>query len=248
METLPKFGAHCYMSIEEIYSIYDEINKVYIMHLKKYGVKIYKKLPLEENSKALALIFLYKYRGKLVHKDTITSFIETIKKDAGKDTQARHLGREGWYILNRSEVIPGTNGFKVPTGYHYFYDTSIPKPSFNLEKLKTLNRKEAQSFEELVIIYDNKCATCGAQEGKPHLKFKEKTVTLQKGHMNPNKSLTLENVIPQCDICNGTYQDNFEFDNNGYIKKINNPNFVLRSEDNVKKKIFDLLKNEYKDK
>ena len=46
-------------------------------------------------------MYLRKYKGTLVHKDTISSFVATIAPKAGKDQQIRHLAEKGWYVLNR---------------------------------------------------------------------------------------------------------------------------------------------------
>lgn len=35
--------------------------------------------------------------------------------------------------------------------------------------------------------------------------------------MNPSKPITLDNLIPQCQICNQAYQDDFVFDIKGRV-------------------------------
>jgi hypothetical protein len=240
-EKLDKYGPHCYMSIEEADTLYDEIVYMHKKHLAKYDVH----MPKRTSYQALQLVYLYKYREYLVHRDTISEFVRQVFKDASKDQQTRHLAGKGWYILLKGEEIPGTNGKKMESGYHHFYDITIPKPTFMLEKLKRLGRMAAGTFEELVVVYDNKCATCGAEQGKSHPRYNEKIVVLQKGHMHPRKSLNLDNTIPQCQICNQTYQNNFIFDENGHVKSVYNPEFILRCDSDVKKKIFDLLKKEF---
>jgi hypothetical protein len=97
----------------------------------------------------------------------------------------------------------------------------------------------------LKIVYDNRCVNCGALENHHHPRFRDTIVVLQKGHIDPNKPEVLENIIPQCQICNQTYKDNFVYDENGYIKAINNENFVLRSKIEVLKKIYELLKKKF---
>jgi len=84
-------------------------------------------------------------------------------------------------------------------------------------------------------------------ENHPHPRFRDSTVILEKGHIDPNKPAVLENIIPQCRICNRTYKDNFVYDENGYIKAINNPNFVMKSETDIKvlKKLYELLKKKF---
>jgi len=232
-------GPHCYMSPEERKKLYQEIKEIHDKHLKQYNIT----LPKEDSNKALWLIYLYKYRRKLVHKDTISNFVKSIDSNAAHDQQIRHLGREGWYVLNKGDLIPGTDDQKMSVGYHLLYDINFPKPSYLHEQLKRTGRIGAKSFEELKVVYNNKCATCGAEDKKPHPRFKNKVVQLQQGHMDPTLSLKLENTIPQCQVCNQTYKDFFIFDENGYIKALNNPQFVVRSKENVKKEIFEFLRD-----
>lgn len=236
-------SANPIISEEEIEKIKESLKKDFESYLKKYDVKF----PSDNSNKYLHLIFLYKYKGKLVHKDLISDFVSSQKAKAGKDQQVRHLAADGWYILNKGESIPGTDEI-VPNGYHLLYDTKIPKPSFMDKKLKRLGRLGATNFEQLKIVYNNQCATCGAIDGKPHPHFPDKIVKLQQGHMNPNKPLTLDNTIPQCQICNQTLKDYFIFDNNGYPKAINNPEYVLRSEEKTKNNMIEILLQDKKDK
>ena len=84
--------------------------------------------------------------------------------------------------------------------------------------LKRLGRVGAETFDELKIWYGNRCATCGANEGKPHF-YKNGTTILEKGHMHPDKKANLENIIPQCQHCNKFYKDRFEFDEEGRVVK-----------------------------
>lgn len=241
IKKLEKYGPHCYMSIEEADTLYDEICFMHKKHLAKYDVS----MPKRNSFQALQLIYLYKYRDYLVHRDTISEFVRQVFNGASRDQQTRHLASKGWYVLLRGEQIPGTNGDKVESGYHLFYDITVPKPTFMLEKLKRLGRLAAKTFEELVVVYDNKCSTCGAEKGKSHPKYNEKVVELQQGHMDPRKPLNLDNAIPQCQVCNQTYQNNFIFDENGYVKSIYNPDFVLRSDEDIKRKVFETLQKEF---
>ena len=242
LDKLDIYGEHCYIPEEEADSIYEEIVRIHKNHLAQYNVS----MPTRTSNKGLQLIFLYKYKEFLVHRDSISEYVHKENPKAMKDQQTRHLAAAGWYILLRNEVIPGTGGKKVESGYHYFYDIQTPKPTFMREKLKRLGRMAAGSFEELIITYNNKCATCGAENGKKHPQFTEKIVSLQQGHMDPKKPLDLKNTIPQCQMCNQIYLNNFVFDENGYIKSIHNPDFIKRSDEAVRRKIYQMLKLEFK--
>lgn len=93
--------------------------------------------------------------------------------------------------------------------------TESPKPTFIYKALKRTGRIGARSFDELKAVYDFRCATCGSQEGKPHLIEPDKRTALQQGHMDPAMPLTLTNTIPQCQVCNQVYQDRYIFDVKG---------------------------------
>lgn len=180
----------------EIQQLYSDLKDIWEERLQSSNVKF----PKFKSAKSLWLVFLYKYKKQLVHKDTISEFVQTQIQQAGKDQQIRHLARDGWYLLNKGEWIPDTEREKVPSGYHYLYSVDSPKPTFIKEKLKRINRLTVKDFNELKIIYKNRCATCGSEEGKPQYHFSETQVILQKGHMDPRESLTLKNTIPQCQL------------------------------------------------
>ncbi len=225
---IDKHGSHTYMSPEEIEEWYKTLEEEYNTYLKKYGVKFYKK----DSGKAQWLIYLRKYQGKLVHKDTISQFVQSINSNAGKDQQVRHLASNGWYVLNKGDKIPGSDE-KIPSGYHMLITTENPKPTFLFKSIKRAGRLAAKTFNDLKTVYDNRCATCGSQEGHPHFLEPDKRTELQQGHMNPNKSLTLDNSIPQCQVCNGIYLDDYVFDEKGRVIAVASVKPVLRADKNV---------------
>ena len=189
----------------------------------------------------LQLIFLTKYMGCLVHKDLVSQFVKDIIPKAGLDQQVRHLGtQKNWYVLNRSAKIPNTKE-KVPSGYQFLFTLDSPNPRVVQQRLKRAGRLSAQTFEELKMAYGGCCATCGVKEGTRN-PLSNQIVALQQGHMDPSKPLTLANTIPQCQFCNQTYQDFFVFDENGRVKAVYNPAFVLRSTPEVQKSIYELLR------
>lgn len=68
MDKIEKQGAHVYMSPDEIDRWYITLKKEHETYLKSYGVSLYQR----DSSAALWLIYLRKYQGKAVHKDTIS--------------------------------------------------------------------------------------------------------------------------------------------------------------------------------
>lgn len=230
MDKIAKGEAHVYMSMEEIDEWYSKLKKEHETYLEKYGVK----LPGKTSSKALWLIFLRKNIKKLIHKDTISAFVQTIIPTSGKDQQVRHLASDGWYVLNKGDKIPDTKKTEtVPSGYHVLITTENPKPTFLFKSIKRAGRLSAENFDQLKITYDNRCATCGSKEGKPHFTEPDKVTVLQQGHMDPNKTLSLDNSIPQCQVCNGVYQDDYVFNEKGRVTAVASPKPVLKASTNI---------------
>jgi len=232
IEKLPLHGNHEYMSPEEIERWWMEIEKEYDTHLKQYRVS----LPKKGSLSALWLVFLKKNEGKMVHKDTISAFVNSVKPNSGKDQQVRHLASKGWNILNKGDKLPKED-LTVPSGYHILVTTENPKPSFLFKALKRAGRISAQNFEQLKITYDNRCATCGSQEGKPHLLDPTQRTKLQQGHMNPSMPLSLDNSIPQCQLCNQVYQDDYVFNEKGRIIAVASVRPVLKADKRVQEDI-----------
>lgn len=193
-------------------------------------------MPSRHSAKALWLIFLKKNQGKLVHKDTVSAFVGAVEPTSGKDQQVRHLAADGWFVLNKGDKIPNEEKV-VPSGYHVLITTENPKPSFLYKALKRAGRISAKNFEQLKIAYDMRCATCGSQEGKPHLLEPNKRTLLNQGHMDPHKSLTLENSIPQCELCNQTYKDDYVFNEKGRVVTIASPKPVLKASKEVQQEV-----------
>lgn len=236
MEKIDKQGTHTYMSPSEIQSWYKKLEKEHQTNLAQYGVKF----PTRNTTKALWLIFLRKYQSKLVHKDTISSFVSTVNPKAGKDQQVRHLASDGWYVLNKGDKYPEKKE-TVPSGYHILITTESPKPTFLFKSLKRAGRMSAKTFGQLKAVYGFRCATCGSQESKPNFLEPDKKTTLQQGHMDPHKPLTLKNTIPQCQVCNGVYLDDYVFDTKGRVIAVASIKPVLRANRELRKQIKEAL-------
>ena len=81
-----------------------------------------------------------------------------------------------------------------------------------------------EGWEKIKKDYDNRCATCGSKEGEINIRYPGTTTKLQKGHMDPNKKLDANNIIPQCDKCNRPDRNYFVYNNKGRVVKIANTN------------------------
>jgi hypothetical protein len=192
------------------------------------------------DAKELQLIFLYKYINCFVHKDLVSKFVRRYIKNAALDQQVRHLGTQyGWYVLNKGAKVPNVDE-TVPSGYNYLVTIESPSPSILAAALKRAGRVAARNFSEIKIAYGYKCATCGREEGKKDQK-NQGTIVLQQGHMNPRLPLTLDNIIPQCQYCNQTYKDYFQFNEDGRVVAVNNPQILLSSPKDIQDEMITVL-------
>ena len=251
-----------YLNIEtdELRIIHKKIVHSFDTYLKFYGVKpVWKdiekdidELSDEEfinylDAKELQLIFLYKYIHCFVHKDIVSKFVRQYKPHAALDQQVRHLGTQLlWYVLNKRAKVPDKDE-TVPSGYHYLVSIETPNPKAVAIALKRSGRIAAKNFEDLKIVYGKKCATCGIEEGKKDTR-NGLIVSLQKGHMNPRKALSLDNTIPQCQYCNQQYKDYFCFNEYGRVIAVNNPYILLKSPRDIQDEMIEVLLAERKKK
>lgn len=245
------------ISAKEIRALHNKIIDSYKTYLAQYDVKAlwneeelekYQDLPDERfisrlDGKELQLIFLCKHMKKLVHKDAVSVFVRAHIPSAAYDQQVRHLGTQlGWNVLNKGAKIPDVDE-SVPSGYNYLVSLETPNPSRIATALKRAGRLAAKNFEQLKLAYDNRCATCGIEEGKKDARDGT-IVSLQQGHMNPRLTLTLENTIPQCSYCNQTYKDYFRFNEYGRVVAVNNPVILLQSPKDIQDEMIQVLLEE----
>lgn len=254
IKRIDKNNTSAYINEDEILEIHYKLVETYKNNLKAYGVKalwneVFQDMQVTNediknfNDKELQMIFLYKYRNCFVHKDLVSEFVRNYKANAGLDQQVRHLGTQCyWYVLNKGARVPDTDE-TVPSGYNYLVSIETPNPKAVRMALKRANRNSAVNFEQLKYVYDNRCATCGLEEGKIDWRTGKK-VKLQQGHMDPRKDLDLNNTIPQCEYCNQTYQDYFRFDENGRVIAVNNPEILLKSPKDIQDEMIEILLKE----
>jgi hypothetical protein len=219
------------LSEEELERLYDQLLNEYHDNLEAFHVK----MPTKGTSKAIWLVVLFKYIGKLVHKNSISTIVSRYIPNAGKDQQVRHISADGWFVLNKGDGWEIDNRIveSIPSGYHILKTTKSPKANFLHKKLKRAGRLSAQNFQQLKIVYGNRCATCGSEEGKPNRLDPSKSTELQEAHMDPFLPLTLKNTIPQCQVCNQAYLEDFVFDDKGRCITIASVRPVLKAHKGV---------------
>lgn len=161
---------------------------------------------------ALTLVYLSRYYPNTLSmsKDDITRFCEKCIGKKINDLQApRHLATQyGWCIQSgRNNPSPD-----VPSGYYKLITLESSLPNFSKKRRENYGNND---FEKIKKSYGYRCATCGSKEGEPHNYWKHTIVKLEKGHMDPTKSLSEGNIIPQCQCCNKAVKGKFKFSKSG---------------------------------
>ena len=224
---------------------YNEIKEKWEVHLKDKGVKL---SSLKKNNgsytlNALVLIYLYVNIKKSISKEEITIFLQNLGYQVNDMQQARHLSQQdGWYIISGQRGDSECKKYNVSAGEYMLLTLEEPYPQFS-------DRRRAEtyslnSWEDLKRHYGNRCVSCGSEEGKKNLLYPNSLTRLEKGHKDPRQPLTLDNIIPQCQFCNGASQNLFVFDNKGKVIKISDPRFVLKSDEDVQIAMLKLLMEE----
>ncbi|HZK44125.1 MAG TPA: hypothetical protein VFC73_07525 [Syntrophomonadaceae bacterium] len=229
----------------EIPALYNEIKLNYDKYLKNQGVKLPNlRLRGSYTRNALVLIYLYKNLGKKVNKGEITIFLEDSGYPTNDMQQARHLGAQsGWYILSGTRRDYAAQNYELGSGDYALVSVTEPHPSFNNASRSGLLNSE--SWEEIKKQYGHSCATCGSVEGEPNRYHIGTKTTLEKGHMDPTKQLTLDNCIPQCSTCNRPDRNYFIYDRKGRVKAIADPKFILKSSTSIQKQCLEFLIREH---
>lgn len=220
---------------------YDEIKNNWKKYLKEYSVKMPN---LSSGGKytinSLVLIYLYTKMGKKVSKQELTEFLKSMGIESNDVQQARHLAQQsGWYILSGTRGDSECKKYNIEPGEYMLKNISEPYPSY--KQLKRTESLNANSWDELKAMYGYRCATCGSKEGEKSFLYPASITTLQQGHKDPGKPLTMDNTIPQCPFCNRASRNYFVFDNKGRVEKINDPQFVLRSSKDIQIEMLKIL-------
>lgn len=197
------------MTYSEYIKLYDEVYLPAYEKLITFGVK--KVTRPTENSitqKTFGLLYLIKKINQVVSKEEITNEWFKLTNIQTNDFQSlRHLGTQDGYDITNNRG--GINGYRL---------NSLESRMGFIQDRRNVEISN-EEWDKLKLEYDLKCATCGDKEGEPTRYDKTINCKLQMGHMNPRKGLTLDNIIPQCSICNSQYKDKFIFNKYGRVTK-----------------------------
>lgn len=229
--------------MEKSYEQNEEYKRLYIEFKAAYDKSFLKQeyvsLPSINTGKAVDLVYCYKNLGKVYREEDMRAFYTKV---TGKTTwrQPRHYGTQfGWNHYIGGEVLP--NGYKLKIGEFCLWDLNHCKDGYNPQR-RSKDPITNKEFEELKKQYGYRCAVCNDFEGMPSHLYPAKIVKLQKGHMNPNKPLTISNCIPQCQCCNQGAENHWLFNKAGEIYAPNTVEAVLRNKDvNFRKNVLNAL-------
>ena len=235
-----------YIEEAELKMYYAQLSEYYETYLKKHGVRFAKLKNNKGYTKdALVLIYLFINFKKPVTKEELTEFLGQYGERPNDVQQARHLGQQkGWYIISGQRHDKECDEYNVKPGEYALISVTEYYPNFT--HLKRMDDLTVDEWESLKKSYDYRCATCGSKEGELNLHYSNHKTKLQKGHKDPNKPLTINNIIPQCEDCNRQDRNNFVYNDKGRVVKIALPQFVLRSDKKVKEEMYVLLKKDLK--
>lgn len=209
-------------SIEELSPLLATLKMDWEVYLKPFGVKRVIQLTTKSGEpiiNSLVLCILKKNEGKFISKKELTTVVSNYTNKIYNDIQqARHLGLQyGWNI--KQTKVDGESGYIL-------INTTEPHPYFqNVRRVDSIT-----DWDGLKKRYNHQCAVCGSVEGQYNLKFTHKLVKLEKGHMDPRKSMSDDNIIPMCDCCNQFYKNYAVFDKMGRIIDFNSQGFRLTNQ------------------
>lgn len=195
------------LELNEIDSLYQKYVEYYNKYLKQYGVKFIKYNGDKISQSLFAILFLLKYYNEIVTKKELTEGWNSLGKPSNDFQITRHLGMQYGYFIEKS-------GSKI-FGWYRLLTLEKPHPSF-IPTRRNQTFTEAE-WETLKKENECRCLTCGAIEGDYHYKDRTLVVRLEKGHCDPRKELSLDNVFPQCNYCNQIYRNKFVFDKRGNV-------------------------------
>jgi len=233
---------------EDIIINYNLVVDYHEKYLKKYKVKL-PKLYINNNFTINALVLAYLSHNYpnhgVVTKTELTNFVKVYYPDNNDVQQARHLAAQsGFYIISgtRNDIAEKT----LNAGEYKLVTLEECYPDYK----NTYSKRSAVDNDDywgaIKNDFDNRCATCGSEDGKEHLRYKNTITKLQKGHIDPSESLLPGNIIPQCSKCNQADRNKWIYDIKGRVVAVNDPNVIKKSKKETKIKVYEILKRELK--
>lgn len=165
---------------------------------------------------ALMLIYFFKNLG---HVRTIAQLKDFLVAHGctSINPQPRHLGMQhGFMFLVQNCVHPALPR-PLKQGQYCLLNLTTAHPSATCRHRERDPRMTSASFRLMCRRFDHRCAVCGSKEGEPHFKNALLLTTIEKGHADPRRPLTVRNCIPMCRLCNCAYKDKAAFNTRGMV-------------------------------
>lgn len=168
---------------------------------------------------ALMLVFFYRHLGKVKTIAQLKAFLEEQGCES-MNPQPRHLGMQnGFRFLVRNCVHPQLKK-PLKQGQYCLLTMMSAHPSAGFQHRTRAAALTTARFRKLCSSFGGRCAVCGSKEGEPHLKNPLLQTTIERGHANPCRPLTVGNCIPMCRLCNCAYKNKATFNSRGIITRL----------------------------
>ncbi len=225
----------------EIETTYRLISDYHEKYLKSLGVRL-PKLKTKRGYTQAALVLVYLAQGyprtRPVSKPELTEFIRQYYPDVPDVQEGRHLAAQrGWFIAAGGR---DNKDVRLKRDEYQLVTLERPYPAFHEHRVE-----DTGDWEELKRQYGYRCATCGSEEGKPHLHWPNTITKLQMAHKDPNKPLVPGNMIPQCQKCNRADTNNWVYDDRGRVIKLANPSVIKKSDREIRWRVYKILYEEF---
>ena len=147
------------------------------------------------------LLALFEAMPNALNQDQLTEFY---KKHAEQEynKQLRHLASKGWDIRSgNSRFNQGLIDRSLHSNELILFSVSEANPVWIKNKTKRQGFLSSISWEEKLKLYINHgCAVCG-----------QIFESYDKGHLDPTKEYSEDNIVPMCSRCNNWAQDRIIF-------------------------------------
>ena len=175
-------------------------------------------IPRDGSKSFWTLYYLWRNKNTIISKREAEAFVSQVMKKSVADLQElRHLGKQRGF-----DILQGGNFYKgvlLKRGQYVF--RGFEGINSYYDNYKDRRKEKDLDFETLKQCWKYCCATCGSQEGKPQ-RYTGHITVLEKGHKNPDKPMSQDNILPQCSYCNQKFKDKFIFDEQGQPKEYSN--------------------------
>lgn len=165
----------------------------------------------------LMLVFFYTSMGRVRSIHDLRVFLHA-HGCTSHNPQPRHLGMQyGFRFLVQNGIHPRQKE-PLRRGQYCLLDLKSAHPSVLFHhRCRDRTVLTSTQFTSLRHRFADRCAVCGSKDGEPHFKNALLKTTIERGHADPRRPLTLRNCLPMCCLCNRAYKDKAAFNRRGLV-------------------------------